>query len=97
MCSDASKLGFGATFNRKWIQAKFPISWNDKDITALELYPIYVMLNMFGFSITNTTVLFLCDNIAIVNIINKQSSKNPFLMSLVRKFVLTLVKNLIYT
>ena len=92
MCSDASKLGFGATFNRMWIQGKFPVSWKGKDITVLELFPIYVMLNMFGSVITNNTVLFLCDNIAIVNIINKQSSKDSFLLSLVRKIVLILVK-----
>ena len=78
MWSEASRLILGATFNRKWIQARnCPINWYDKDITvtALELYLMYSMLNMFHFSITNTTtVVFLFDNIAMVNIINKQSS-----------------------
>ena len=96
MCSDASKLGFGATFERYWIQCKYPVNWSLKDITVLELYPIYVMLSLFGHSIKNTTVLFLCDNYAIVNIINKQSSKDTSLMDLVRDIVLVLMKHNIH-
>ena len=96
MCSDASKLGFGATFERYWIQCKYPVNSSLKDITVLELYPIYVVLSFFGHSIKNTTVLFLCGNYAIVNIINKQSAKDTSLMDLVRDILLVLIKSNIH-
>ena len=71
LCSYASK----ATFGLKWIQMQFPTTWIVQEIAVLELYLIYVMVAMFGLSITKSTILCLCDSIAIVNIINKQSTK----------------------
>ena len=96
MCSDASKFGFGATFKELWIQCKYPGNWSTNDITVLELFPMYVMLSLFGHGIKNSTALFLCDNYAIVNIINKQSSKYAYLMELVRNIVLILIKHNIH-
>ncbi len=92
MCSDASKKGFGATFGANWIQCRYTGSWPERDITVLELYPFYVMIALFGDRIRNSNIMFLCDNMAIVQIINKQSSKHGFIMSIVRSLVLLLVK-----
>ena len=58
MASDASQQGFGACFDASWIQAKYPPRWNQYHITVLEMDPIYVMIAMFGRSISNTNVLF---------------------------------------
>ena len=81
MGADASKLGFGATFKDRWIQEAYPPDWvtmfdnHDIGITTLELYPIYVLIAMFGHNIRNSSVLFHSDNQGVVDIINKQSSK----------------------
>ena len=48
MCSDASHIGFGATFGLNWIQCKYPEHWKTHHISLLELYPVYVMLVIFG-------------------------------------------------
>ena len=92
MVSDASKLGFGACFGEYWIQASFPPSWQIFNITVLELYPIFVLLNMFGHHLKNSNILFHCDNSAVTMIINKQSSKDKRVMQILRPLFLLLIK-----
>ena len=91
MASDASKLGFGAVYGKKWLQAAYPTSWQDFHITVLELYPILVMINVFGHLMKNSSILFHCDNSAVVAIINKQSSRDKLVMAFVRPLVLLLI------
>ena len=50
------------------------------------------MLSMFGNRIPNSNVLFYCGNSSVCQIINKQSSKHPFIMKIVRSLFLLLVK-----
>ena len=45
---------------------------------------------MFGHLMANSSVIFLCDNKATVEIINKQSSKDKTIMNLVHPLVLKL-------
>jgi hypothetical protein len=98
MYSDSSKIGFGATFGSSWIQACFPPHWqkmlvNHKlHISFFELYPIMVCLEVFGEHIQNRNVVFHSDNDIVVHALNKQSSKDKMLMTLVRPMVLTLIK-----
>ena len=52
---------------------------------------------MFASSLTNSVVIFHCDNLAIVNIINAQSSKNIRVMNLLRKMILIMLSfNIIF-
>jgi hypothetical protein len=92
MVSDASKLGFGACYGKKWIQAAYPETWHIYHITILELYPIFVLINMFGHLMTNSNILFHCDNSAVTSIVNKQSSRDNTAMQIVRPLVLLLIK-----
>ena len=41
----------------------------------------------------NSSLIFLCDNKAVVEIINKQSSKDKTIMNLVRPLVLKLISH----
>lgn len=92
MVSDASHLGFGACYGRKWLQAPFPTDWRSLHITVLEMYPIFVLISVFGSHMRNSNVLFHCDNSAVTAIINKQSSKDATIMCIVRKLVLLLCR-----
>ena len=92
MASDASKTAFGACYGSKWIQCPYPTSWQSRNITILELYPVYVMLNMFGHLLTNSNILFHSDNMAVTAILNSQSSKEKTIMSILRPLILILVK-----
>ena len=96
MCSDACKDGFGATYKHRWIQGKYPESWSSLNIVTLELYPIYIMLSLFGTYIQNSTVNFLCDNQSVCYILNKLTCKDNFTMDIIRSLVLSLIKNNIH-
>ncbi len=89
--SDASKLGFGGTFGSNWIQGHWPEGWKEKHITVLETYPLLALIMTFGHKMRNSWIKFHCDNMAVVEIINKQSSKDGQIMSIVRPLVLKLL------
>jgi hypothetical protein len=93
MASDASKAGFGAVYGKRWLQAPYPPPWQNFNITVLELYPIFVLVCIFGPLLQNSNILFHCDNEAVVAIINKQSSKDSTVMCIMRPLVLKLVQH----
>ena len=90
--SDSSPLGYGATFKSKYIQGTLPSSWKTKSIQLLELYPIFIMVQVFAPQIEGTNLVFFSDNEAIVAVINKLSSPNKLIMSLIRPTITTLLK-----
>ena len=92
-CSDSSKWGYGATFLNRYIFGPFPPSWQKLDIQVLELYPIFAMVSLLGSELADKKVLFHCDNIAVVFALNKQTSRNPQVMKLLRPMVLSLLKH----
>lgn len=49
-------------------------------ITVKELFPIVVAIEIWG-HLSNCSIMFLSDNLAVVHIINKMSSKDSMIMS----------------
>ncbi|KAK3102095.1 hypothetical protein FSP39_008693 [Pinctada imbricata] len=92
MYTDASNIGFGGTFQNCWFYGFWTKEWDDKHITIKELFPIVLALDLYAESLKNQCIEFFSDNIAVVYIINSQTSKNPTLMKLVRRLVLTALK-----
>ena len=90
ICTDASQsLGLGAVFGKHWFYQKWPSTWwNSQNITFLELVPIVLALQVWGHILSNGYVKLLTDNEALSFSINKQSSKEPLVMSWIRKLVL---------
>ena len=91
--TDASMTAFAGTFGDAWIHGLWPPSWQVHNINILELYPIFALIKVFGTKLAYSSIVFHCDNLAIVTIINKQSSKCPKIMSLIRPLVLELLKH----
>jgi len=91
MYSDSSKKGFGATYGKEYITGIFPESWQDESIELLELYPIFLLVLIFKNSLSHKRVMFHCDNTAVVQILNKQSSKAYRIMNLLRPMILTML------
>ena len=91
--TDASLDGFGGTYGTNYITGKFPSSWKDYSIVVLETYPILALIVTFGLKLKNSKVVFNCDNQGVVSIINSQTSRNPLIMVMIRKLVLTLLIN----
>lgn len=94
--SAACDKGFGAYFQGHWTCAVWPESWVlqglTKDITLLEYFPILVSIVVWGDSLRNKKVLFRCDNQSVVQVVNRQTSKSPELMVLVRELTLRCLK-----
>ena len=86
--SDAStSIGFGLVFGTLWTLGTWHTSCSGLHITVLEFYPIVLALYLWGESLTNTCIIFHCDNMAVVHIINSFSSKVPSISKLLRKLV----------
>lgn len=81
-------LGFGIYFHGKWAFDKWPDFWRKAgltdDITVLELFPILVSLHLWGDSLRNKKIRFICDNLAVTQILNSMTSRSDNIMCLVR-------------
>ena len=85
--SDASGAAFAAVFGSTWLQGTFPGKWRHSNIAIKELLPIVLAVRLWAKELSNQRILFFCDNQAIVYVINKQSSKEPTIMALIRTLV----------
>ena len=85
--TDASGLGFGGIFGTKWFSDIWEQSWECYHISVKELFPIVVAVQLWGHHMKNKKVCFFSDNMAVVHIINKQTSKDPLLMTLLRRLI----------
>ena len=86
----AASIGFGAIFEGKWFQGHWPAGFTAKSpsIAACEFVPVVVAVLVWAPLLASKRILFWCDNQAVVSIINKQTSKCPLIMPLVRLLVL---------
>ena len=98
--TDASgSIGYGAFFDGHWVADAWPKALQTcaPDITFKELFPIVLALHLWGHHFSNKKVIFHCDNQAVVCIINKQSTRSPRSMHLVRCMVsVCLLRNIVF-
>ncbi len=93
----AGSLGFAAIFGSHYLFGRWPQQWLNFDITDKELLPIVLAVEIWGNEMENRCIVFHCDNIAVVHIINKQSAKKSSTMVLVRRLVLAcMTHNLLF-
>lgn len=70
--TDASNLGFGGTFGKKWISYHFTPDWLQYTISVRWFLPIVIALEIWGSTFKkNSTVVLHSDNVAVGKIINK--------------------------
>ncbi|CAC5418456.1 unnamed protein product [Mytilus coruscus] len=92
--TDASgTYGYGALFGSQWFLGKGATKWQKQNIAFLELYPIVLAVEIWGHRFENQCIYFHTDNIALVSVINKQTSKDPLIMFLIRRLVLHCLRN----
>lgn len=91
--TDASgSLGFAAIFGSNWFVSHWRENMENYQIAIKELFPIVLAIEIWGEEMKNKKVLFMSDNLAVVQVINKQTSKEVTLMKLVRRLVLATLK-----
>lgn len=85
--TDATRVAFGGIYNNQWFQGVFPseLLKLDTSMALFELYPIVMACVLWGSLWSRKRILFHCDNLATVEIINKGRSKIKCIMRLVRK------------
>jgi hypothetical protein len=87
--TDASGvLGFAAVLGSQWFACKWPLELEEHHICVKELFPIILALEVWSSHFQNRKVLFLSDNMAVVEAINKKSCRDTPLMRLLRRLVL---------
>ena len=87
LVSNASgSWGCGAYFGNKWFALSWSScpSWAEVHISVQELLPIIVSCAVWGSEMAGCHIRSLCDNAAVVVMINKHTSKNPIAMHLLR-------------
>jgi hypothetical protein len=89
----AGSFGFGAIFWKKWFYGSWPDDLKGYSITLKELFPIVLAVEVWGSILQNSCVVFHSDNEAVVHIINAQTSRDPAIMILVRRFVLAVMRH----
>ena len=88
----AGSLGYAAIFGKHWFFGEWPAVWKTFNITILEFFPIVLASEIWGPLMRNKCIVFFSDNQAVVEIINKQTSKDRSIMVLLRHFVLSTLK-----
>ncbi|XP_062591615.1 uncharacterized protein LOC134253122 [Saccostrea cucullata] len=91
--TDASgALGYAAVYGSKWFAQSWLDIHTDYHISVKELFPIVLLVEIWGTHFSNQKILFFTDNIAVVEVINKQSCRDKILMKLVRRLVVAAMK-----
>jgi hypothetical protein len=94
----AQGLGYGALLGQQYFYGRWPTAWSEYNIVTLEFYPIVLAIRVWGSTMANQAIVFHTDNLALVHIINKQSSKDKPTMVLVRQLVLLCLQyNILFT
>lgn len=84
----ASTKGFACMHQCDWTFGIYSAEMRKLHINVLELYPIALAVHLFGHHWHNKQILFICDNLAVVHCLNKQTSRDPLMMKLIRIIVL---------
>ena len=64
-----------------------------RDITFLELVPIVLAFYIWGKMLNGKKIILFVDNVSLVHILNKQSSRSDRVMSFLRPLVLNALQN----
>ena len=92
--TDASgSIGFGGCFRKQWFYGAWPEGLLDRldskiSICFQELYPIVVAAIVWGSAWARKRIVFHCDNMGVVYVLNKGSSKSADVMKLLRRLTL---------
>ena len=88
----AASVGAGAFFHGSWFFIPWPqMVMDNKElhITWMELFPIVVAARLWGRSWSQKRIRFHTDNMAVVDIWYRQSTRVPLVMSLIRDLFFT--------
>ena len=65
----AGSSGFGAVFGCHWLHSIWCEMWKTFNIAFLELFPIVLVVHVWGSLMANKRIIFFSDNAAVVDIV----------------------------
>ncbi len=81
LVSDAlGSWGCGAVWGKEWLQLAWSGDWAEQSITVKELLPIVLAMAVWGRAWARERILAWCDNMAVVHVLHKRTSKHPLVM-----------------
>ena len=86
-------IGFGAVFGCHRLHGIWPEMWKTFNIAFLELSPIVLAVHVWGSLMANNRIIFFSDNAAVVDFVNKQTSRHKDIMVLLRDLVLSCLRH----
>ena len=86
-------MAFDATYGTYWIPYIWPIHGKRRTLLFLISIQDTQVSACLPQKIRNSTVILHCDNLAIVTIINKQTSKHPNIMQIFPPLILVLLSD----
>ena len=93
----ATSCGYGAVLGNDWVAGRWPVTWKSYHISIMELYPIVLAVELWSRRLAHSSIIFHCDNLAVCHVINSHSSKDPIIMTLIRRLVVSSMKyNIIF-
>lgn len=96
----APSVGFGGFYQEQWFASSWPHDFAAPGASSAlyEIYPVAVACYLWGQSWRRKRIAVLCDNQAVVSIINKGRSHCPLIMSFMRRITwLSVTHNFILT
>ena len=89
----AGSIGFGIVYGSSWVAERWPPLPSTTHISVLELIPIVISAAIWGHRWAGQSVLFYCDNSAVVDCLKAGLCKDPHLSFLVRELATLAVIN----
>jgi hypothetical protein len=87
--TDASAAhGYAAVFGNHWFSGAWCEWWKGQNIMLLELYPIVIAVEVWGAALRNRRLVLHTNNMSLVTVLQKQTSKDPLSMCLIRRLVM---------
>ena len=81
----AGSFGCGAVdHQRGWFQVSWPASWSAVSIAVQEFVPVVIAAALWGPEWSGQHICFHSDNMAVVSIVNKRTTKHPSLNNFLR-------------
>ena len=86
--TDASSTGFGAVLGNHWLAGTFSDKQRQSSIEWKELFAVTVALKTWSHLLVGKRIIIHCDNMSMVQAVNKGASKINSLMDLIRTLVM---------
>ena len=91
--SDASLIGMGAVCGKQYIKLTFPEELQGQNIAYLELLAIIIMVKTWIHEFKGKSVVFNCDNEAVVSVLNTGRARDARLQDYLRELTFVAAGN----